>query len=375
MTYDSANLSIDFLVGFTIFILAFIWVATMIPGILIGLQSSSIDYDAVAYRSGVLLVEDPGMPVAPEWDSYVRTTKYNISRFGLTFDKNNPNILSQDKIDWFFSPPNDCSNERYYPTQSSRDACTSTPPIIYPDDYHTRIIFGDYPYQFNISLVDTERNITESVGDILPEDYGYIRRLVKIKGLSNATLDGTYIESHQLTNRETISPNVTNHEFSILINNTELAVPEEKRALAYQIDPSRERIIINITDLNSTTNQDNVAITLNNITIYTPNNDPSNPGLNFQTTFRNPLIDGNPVACTPPCPVTNDISLILDPRTFYIMQASYSQIYFNLSFTLNKGSTFLNNTNARAPSFDYNYNPANVTQPQLRDAIVEVAVW
>ncbi len=31
MTDDNGNLSIDFLVGFTIFILAFIWVVSMIP--------------------------------------------------------------------------------------------------------------------------------------------------------------------------------------------------------------------------------------------------------------------------------------------------------------------------------------------------------
>ena len=63
MTEDSGNLSIDFLVGFTIFLIAFIWVVSMIPGLLIGLQAYTIDYDAVAYRTGVILVEDPGEPV------------------------------------------------------------------------------------------------------------------------------------------------------------------------------------------------------------------------------------------------------------------------------------------------------------------------
>ncbi len=66
MTSDSGNLSIDFLVGFTIFIIAFIWVVSMIPGLLIGLQSYTIDYDAVAYRTGVILVEDPGEPALPQ---------------------------------------------------------------------------------------------------------------------------------------------------------------------------------------------------------------------------------------------------------------------------------------------------------------------
>jgi len=63
---DSGNLSIDFLVGFTIFLIAFIWVVSMIPGLLINLQGYTIDYDAVAYRTGVILTEDPGVPAFPE---------------------------------------------------------------------------------------------------------------------------------------------------------------------------------------------------------------------------------------------------------------------------------------------------------------------
>ena len=66
MIDDTANLSIDFLAGFTIFMIGFIYVATLIPGLLLGLQSSTIDYDAVAYRTGVILVEDPGFPVSWE---------------------------------------------------------------------------------------------------------------------------------------------------------------------------------------------------------------------------------------------------------------------------------------------------------------------
>ncbi len=47
---DSGNLSIDFLVGFTIFLLAFIWVATMIPGLLLSVQANSVDY--MPWRTG-----------------------------------------------------------------------------------------------------------------------------------------------------------------------------------------------------------------------------------------------------------------------------------------------------------------------------------
>jgi hypothetical protein len=130
MTADGGNMSIDFLVGFTIFIIVFIWVATLIPGIMIGLQSNTIDFDAIAYRTGVILVEDPGWPASPGWESYDDVQKANITRFGLAISKDAPNILSEDKVNRFF--------------------CTS---FVYPEEYQQRAIFGDRPYHFNISLL------------------------------------------------------------------------------------------------------------------------------------------------------------------------------------------------------------------------------
>ena len=44
-----------------------------------------------------------------------------------------------------------------------------------------------------------------------------------------------------------------------------------------------------------------------------------------------------------------------------------------MSFKLTSNSTFLNNS--YSIPFNYDYDPKNITQPQLRDAVVEVAVW
>ena len=63
MTNSSGNLSVDFLVGFTIFMVAFIWVATLVPNLFLGVSSHEIDFDAVAYRTGVILAEDPGATI------------------------------------------------------------------------------------------------------------------------------------------------------------------------------------------------------------------------------------------------------------------------------------------------------------------------
>lgn len=355
-----ATLSIDFLAGFTIFMLAFIWIASMVPGILLNLQSSTIDYDAVAYRTGVILVEDPGWPSSPPWEFYEDGQKYEMSRFGLAIAKDTPGVLSQDKVGRFF--------------------CSS---FIYPDDYHSRAIFGDYPYRFNISVVDHEQGTWQSVGDVLPDNYGYIRRLVKIKGTSNASISSGYFLAHHYNNTAVASDfNVTRHEFSLLINNTKLR--QDERNPAYQIDPTRDRIIINITDLRSTifpapavpaVDPSSVRIYLTSINVYKL----EGGTLSMVRTFDTPYLDGGSTAVSPPALVHDNISLIINPRVFDIMQSGYSNVYLNLTFDLRDTaglpvkSSFLNNTLARP--FEYDYNPANVTQAQLRDAIVGVAVW
>ena len=188
---------------------------------MIGLQSYTIDYDAVAYRTGVILVEDPGWPASPPWESYNDLQKFNVTRFGLAISRDTPNILSEDKVNRFF--------------------CTTA--FIYPDDYHQRAIFGDFPYHFQISLRETNESRKRIVGERLPPGYGSIRRVVTIKGSSNATINQSYIQNHSYTKTD----NVSTHVFSILINNTKLL--SDVRNPAYQIDPAREQITINITDL------------------------------------------------------------------------------------------------------------------------------
>jgi hypothetical protein len=372
MTDENGNLSIDFLAGFTIFMLAFIWVVSMIPGLMIGLQSYTIDYDAVAYRTGVILVEDPGWPVSPPWESFIDQQKSNVTRFGLAISKDTPNILSEDKVNRFF--------------------CATA--FIYPDDYRTRVIFGDYPYGFNISLIDDGGKI-KSVGDVLPNGYGYIRRPVKIKGASFATINNT----DYMTNTSWyIQPgNATTHVFSILIDNPKLL--GDITDPAYQIDPAREQITINITDLRSTItnyplviNNTTSTVTLSNIRVYKQDG-----GLFSNVPLpasEYPYIDGSStrISTMPHTNVADNITLRFSPQFFDRLKAQSSKIYIALGFTVDPPSTFLNNTralpdfntldgqltfnnpNATTSPFYYDYT-TNVTQPHLRDAVVEVAVW
>jgi hypothetical protein len=360
MTDENGNLSIDFLAGFTIFMLAFIWVVSMIPGLMIGLQSYTIDYDAVAYRTGVILVEDPGWPFSPPWESFNDAQKFNVTRFGLAVSKDTPNILSEDKVNRFF--------------------CATA--FIYPDDYRSRVIFGDYPYGFNISLIDDGGKI-KSVGDVLPNGYGYIRRPVKIKGASNATINHSYIQSHSFTKAD----NATTHVFSILIDNPKLL--GDITDPVYQIDPAREQITINITNLSSI-DPNITTIKLDWVRVYKRDGSGYSPVPVLSSDF--PYIDGSSTRVSAmPADVTDNVTLKFSPQFFYSMKMPTPKIYIALGFEVDPPGKFLNNTQAMPDFFSlngtatfnspnvtpfyYDYNPLNVTQPHLRDAVVEVAVW
>jgi len=382
---DTGALSIDFLVGFTIFILAFIWVATMIPGMLVGLNANNIDYDAVAYRTGVILTEDPGWPEIPPWETKTDGEKFDITRFGLAIRKDSPNLLSQNKIDRFFNVSTTDPNAGF----------------IYPDDYQPRVIFGDYPYKFNITLRDVQRDKIYSVGEILPEDfgagesrlseYGYIRRLVKIKSIGNATVNVSEKRNFYLNTTMSNNNNVTTHTFSILLNVSRLKGGIEDPAHpvdasrahdpAYIIDPTRDLTIINVTNINKTLNTDRqtdgTLIHLMNISMKFLKD-------GSMTSVRNIYsmdIDGSPYSSTSDIyndpngvPVMDNVSLVLQPNDISAVSSlSDYPVYLNMTFELSNPSAFLNNSVSRP--FDYNYDPRNVTQSTLHDGILEVAIW
>ena len=248
----------------------------------------------------------------------------------------------------------------------------------YPDDYRTRAIFGDYPYRFNISLTEVGENRIRSVGDMVPDEYGYIRRDVKIKGSSNATINKTVIREFGYNNTENVSFN----QFSIQINNTELLQGEITNP-AYQINPLTSRIMINITDLNETILNPFLKLpaappqtkrNLSSINFYqiSPGGtslsswQPDSEYLNFT------YADDNSTAVTPPVIILNNVSMIFEPGFFATVNPT-ATIYVNLTFGLSPPQPFLNST--LTGPFDYNYNPANVTQPELNDAVLEVSVW
>lgn len=342
MPDDGGNLSIDFLAGMTLFMIAIIWVATTIPGLLIGLQSRSIDYDAVAYRTGVILIEDPGMPANPPWEIKDDLQKDEIERFGLTISKETPNLLKLSKVNRFF-----CSTS-----------------FSYPDDYQRRVIFGDRPYRFNVSLITTDGMMNNSVGDIKPDGYGYIRRIAMLKYPSNATIQAPGFRNSGP------SANVTTHVFSINLNCTHLVGDE--RNIAFQINPLRDTITINITNMSKArvfTDETN-SLNLTTIKIYRQN--PAQPLVQVRT-FDDPYIDGKNTTTTLPTTMVDNVSVTFPAGFFYGMANDNSNLYLNYTFTLNQADNFFNNS--FTSPYLYDYNPNRVTQPKLIESILEVAVW
>ncbi|WP_292364982.1 MULTISPECIES: hypothetical protein [unclassified Methanoculleus] len=342
-------MSLDFLAGFTIFMLALIMVVSMVPGLLAGLESSGIDYDAVAYRTGVILVEDPGWPVYPPWEMKTGAYKDEIERMGLAVSKETPNILLSTKVDAFF-------NDTFFTEE----------------DYRGKAIFGDIPYSYNISL--KSGSDLEQTGDPLPlGGYGYIRRVVKIKEPGIAVINDSFAPQYTAPSSD--------QEFIVRLNFSKLLDPTI--GAAYRIDPRTEPVNVTITDFGAYLNRTDPLVdnaTLRTVTFWKM--DPTRPipqftkiPFSYGTVDSNLYtlhIDGTPTlhSLRPDEKVFNNISLVLKPAAtsvFTLDQNSILDIRFNFGDTPSR-------TNITG-IHHYDYNPANVTIPALSTGVLEVAIW
>ncbi len=360
---EDAILSIDFLAGFTIFILSLIMVISLVPGVLAGIQSENIDYDAVAYRTSVILVEDPGAPQNPSWNlmgKYDMEHKADIQRLGLAVSKDTPNILSRAKVDKFFN---------------------RTPGFTFTaEDYREKVIFGDLTYLYNISLkVEDGVPYYADGGDPVPTfQYGYMRRLVKVKEPSVAAINFTSFDytADLLADETNISADfVVQIPYEVLINRS--VNP------AYRIDPQSENLTIDLSNMYSHLNMTDLPV--NNLTftgmgLYKWVDGGSTiliPGLypwandTYSLTFNGTAF---PATGGVPVPVTNGstIAMVLYPPLPFSNEIT-SSLNVNFSFSYEfKDSHVLHQYLSGTHRYDYT---TNVTQPELKDAVMEVAIW
>ncbi len=346
-------LSLDFLAGFTIFLLALIMVVSMVPGLLAGLQSSGIDYDAVAYRTGVILVEDPGWPVNPSWEQYGRDHKDEIQRMGLAVSKDTPNILLSTKV------------ERFFENASTED------PFFTEDDYHNKVIFGDYPYSYNISL--SSGNDLWQTGDPLPPGYGYIRRVVKIKEPSVAEINESISSAYTIDPSAPEWQNSTARNFTVRLDFGHLLDPTVSPA--YRIDPRIEPVNVTITNFDAYLNNTYDSATLKSVTFQKAEPDsPPVPLRWLSYSEEEPdlytlHLDEDSHSLTPNEPVNSSISLVLKPAFMTFMGPNS---ILDIRFNFEEEEDEPPHTNI-AGTFPYNYD--NVNSPPLKTGVLEVAIW
>jgi hypothetical protein len=402
MKGDSAQLPVDFLVGFTLFILSLIMVANYVPSLLVGLQrTTGIDYDAVAYRTGVVLVEDPGEPpgipigtnpgeysIGSDWRPWeYRESKDQISRFGLALDRDTPNILSINKINRFF--------------------CTT---FFSDADYRSKLLFSSYQYGYNITIKNLspmkpgEPLLNLSIGEPYPAGYGYIRRYVVIKQDPNATINMATPATNNKYNARSgdqlcAVPSPCQERFTIrltgsMLYNNSIGTP-------YKLDLQREPLIINITGLHTLLNNSDLGFNPNPYGLAYPTASPgwSDNTHGLSTTAPHwanlTAVDfGTPedynlwTTMMPGVNIANESG----PQAFPVPDQGikvFDSIYLSMNYVdadffgvaKNLDITFTFNDNPDLPhtlingTYSYDYDPANVTQPVLSTGMLEVGIW
>jgi len=320
--------------------IAFIIVITMISGYFVGLESRTIDNDAIAYRTGVILVEDPGYTANRQtsWELNDIDHTFNVLRFGLAYSddplgasRNYPNILSLSKIQKFF-------DSTYFPTS---------------EDYQSRLIFGDRAYSYDISLhsIDNVYDYHTPNPPADPQGYGYIRRVVKIREPQPVIIDAPDYASANPGGIFMIPM-----DFSALYS----------YSAPYLIDPL----------------QDPVTIEINNLGLLNPLPPPPLPYLQevsllegavpIQSLNEFVTIDGDPLK-HPPYSVTSDVDLTLQPGFFKTYASKSSRFTIKYTFRSDPGDG--NGMTGSATNFIPGFETTDWPWPKFVPAVLEVKIW
>jgi hypothetical protein len=377
MMDNEGMLSIDFLAGFSIFMIGLILVISMVPGILVGIESYNIDYDAVAYRTGVVLVEDPGWSNnGTHWEMENPYHKMDIDRIGLAISKDTPNILSKSKVEKFF-------NISYFTLE----------------EIDQKLLFGDMPYSYNFTLYVDGGQFYGSISNgtavngssQIPEiSYGYIKRLVKVKEYSSAVIDCNsteHIGTEPYTLNETNSTYMVTN-FTVALNYPDLI--DESMDPAYRIDPRYEPIkftLRNFTLDNRSDTYNITSVSVENVRFLFLKGRkfseiPMNWGVLDNDTYRFYNDTWHHFTLDEVIDVTDTPRLTMELYPEYLSNFA-TDTQFLVNFTFNY--TYLNNTPAPSPyknltyvygTFAYDYDdPDNVTLPELKNGVLEVAIW
>jgi hypothetical protein len=213
----------------------------------------------------------------------------------------------------------------------------------YPQDYNTRLmIFGDYTYRFNISLTNYIGS-PKYIGEPLPPQYGYIRRVVLIRQEPMNANISLYDDA-----------TTDDRNISILFN-SQLA-----QESLYQVDYEKDEFIFNFT-VNGAHTPQLQEVLLGDGIFFPINYSSANPiPLGAPTIhFRD-----NGITQTLPINVTNKTQMIIDPDYFPQSPIQYFDRWvLRLQF----------NETAAGSTEEYNFD--TMVYSAFIPAVVEVRIW
>lgn len=243
LTSSSAQVNIDFLAGVSIFLVSFLLVVQLVPNLFIPFQGQPVTLHSVAYRTGVILCEDPGWyndtvnNSGHNWENHTD----NVSRLGLAKNKfttnpSTPLMLSGSKLFRLAGMYNSSDPGSYSNIQKHLGLVTSYRKY----DYNISLVRFDgitssymdgtpifqigYSPQPNIDVEKVERIVSLEMYD-LPPNYnrtdfngnGTINDIVKLPiSAYRVCIEKRYTPA----NSPTISINVTNGTSTIYQMNT-----------------------------------------------------------------------------------------------------------------------------------------------------------
>lgn len=329
-------------------------VLSMIPGIFAGLESAKIDYDAVAYRTSVILCEDPGWPAGEiQWESIDTAHKDEIERLGLALSSGTPNILSKEKVRCFFN--------------------NSEELILTEEDYRSKVIFGELPYYFNISL-KLEDEPANTTGNIAPDSaYGYMRRLVKLKEPGYAMIDsGNFNKSY--SNISAINPKIYSG-FSVKFDYEEIR--NKSIDEAYRFMPHQEPVSITINNFaNSLNTSDVVSVSLTKVRLKKDGTElPVAYGDYDNDTYRF-FIDDVQHTMEGPVEIKDAETLKFDmypPLMFSNEIGTTLSLVFNMTYEYLPDETIPHYY--ISGDVPYTYDRDYMIEPYLKSGVMEVIIW
>ncbi len=200
------QVSIDFLIAITIFVIGLVLLISQVPMLFTSLQTVSTDIQPVAYRTSMILTEDGGVygsggEINSNWENPEGIGNYTQNRDNITdYIENVKRIgLARSAPGWSSSEgiiPNNLSVEKIKALRDWGNDSTNESKI--RNKLGLFVTYNDNPlnYSYNIALKAFNESYIEStdtgsplleIGDQVPTSGATVEKIERIVALSDAT--------------------------------------------------------------------------------------------------------------------------------------------------------------------------------------------